>query len=146
LTGAMTVSHPVSDINRPSVAYSSSAMRLLDGPNYGMLGTLRPTGELQINPMWFERVGDEIRFTHTTTRGKYRNLRQNPTMTLAVLDPADPAHYVELRGRLVEALPDPTGDFYVRLARRYGKDVQQAPADSADRVILVMRIETVTAR
>lgn len=35
---------------------------------------------------------------------------------------------------------DPTGGLYVHLGVRYGDSDQRAPADSADRVILVMSI------
>ncbi|MRG58861.1 TIGR03618 family F420-dependent PPOX class oxidoreductase [Agromyces sp. CFH 90414] len=126
-----------------TVTLTHDATRLLDPPNYGMLGTFRPNGELQINPMWFERFGDQLRFTHTTYRGKYRNLQQNPAMTLAVLDPESPFHYVEVRGTLTEVIPDPEGEFYVRLGKRYGNADQEAPADKVDRVVLVMRIEKV---
>ncbi len=93
--------------------------------------------------MWHEFDGEHIRFTHTTKRGKYRNLQLNPGMSYMVFDPADPLIYLELRGRLIEAIPDPTGAFYVRLRNRYGDPDQQPPRDKDDRVILVMSIERV---
>lgn len=114
---------------------------LLDQPIFAALGTIRPDDTVQVNPMWFERIGDEIHFTHTTKRGKFRNLQHNPSMSLAIIDPANPLVYVELRGRLLRVVEDPTGAFYVRLGTRYGNAQQQPPADSADRVILVMSIE-----
>lgn len=114
---------------------------LLDQPIYAVLGTIRPDDTVQVNPMWFERVGDEIHFTHTTKRGKFRNLQHNPSMSLAIIDPADPLVYIELRGALRAVIEDPSGAFYVRLGTRYGNAAQQPPADSADRVILVMSID-----
>jgi PPOX class probable F420-dependent enzyme len=114
---------------------------LLENPNYGALGTVRPDGAVQVNPMWFELEGDRIRFTHTTKRQKFRNLQANPSMSLMVFDPENPYRYVEVRGRLVDVVPDPTGAFYVQLGRRYGNAGQQPPPDSADRVILEMSIE-----
>lgn len=116
---------------------------LLERPLFGILGTVRPDATVQVNPMWFEYDGEHIRFTHTTKRAKFRNLQRNPSMSLAVLDPEDPMRYLEIRGRLVEAVPDPTGAFYVVLGKRYGNAAQEPPADSADRVILVMSIEKV---
>jgi hypothetical protein len=62
-------------------------------------------------------------------------------MSLAIMDPDRPTSYLEVRGRLVDVVPDPSGAFYVRLGKRYGKADQQAPADKADRVILVMSVE-----
>jgi PPOX class probable F420-dependent enzyme len=91
--------------------------------------------------MWFLYDGDTIRFTHTTKRAKYRNLQSNPSMSLAVFDPKNEYRYLEVRGRLQEVIPDPTGAFYVVLGKRYGNADQQPPADCADRVILVMSIE-----
>jgi PPOX class probable F420-dependent enzyme len=114
---------------------------LLDDPNYGALGTVRPDGTVQVNPMWFEYDGEHLLFTHTTKRQKFRNLAANPSMSLMVFDPEDPYRYLEVRGRLVSTTPDPGGDFYVRLGRRYGNEGQQPPPDKADRVILAMSIE-----
>lgn len=116
---------------------------LLENPNYGALGTVRPDATVQVNPMWFEFDGEHVLFTHTTTRQKYRNLRANPSMSLMVFDPAQPYRYIEVRGRLVDEVPDPEGAFYVRLGQRYGNAAQEAPADRADRVILKMSVEKV---
>jgi PPOX class probable F420-dependent enzyme len=119
---------------------------LLERPLFGALGTIRPDDTVQVNPMWFEYDGDHVRFTHTTRRGKYRNLQRNPSMTLLLIDDTDPQSYLEVRGRLVEAIPDPEGEFYVRLGRRYGDPDAEPPPDKADRVILVMSLEKVNGR
>lgn len=124
----------------------ASLLPLLEGPNYGHLGTIRPDDTVQVNPMWFLFDGESIRFTHTTTRGKYRNLQYNPSMSLSVSDPDNPFSYVEVRGSLAEVVPDPTGEFYVVLGKRYGNPDQLAPDDSPNRVILVMSIEKVSGR
>jgi len=116
---------------------------LLERPLYAVLATVRPDGTAQASPMWFEfdAAAGQLRFTHTTTRAKYRNLQSNPSMSLAIIDADQPFRYLEVRGRLLEAIPDPTGAFYVRLGRRYGNAEQQPPRDSPDRVILVMSLE-----
>lgn len=117
---------------------------LLERPIFGALGTIRPDDTVQVNPMWFQYDGEHIRFTHTTKRAKYRNLQRNPSMSLLVIDPDDPMRYLEVRGSLVEFIPDPTGAFYVVLGKRYGNPHQQAPADSPDRVIVVMSVEKIS--
>ena len=116
---------------------------LLERPFFGALGTVRPDGAPQVNPMWFERVGDELHFTHTNQRAKFRNLQLNPAMSFMVFDPDDPMTYIEVRGSLVEATPDPTGAFYVRLQQRYGSASDRPPRDAEHRVILVMSIDRV---
>jgi PPOX class probable F420-dependent enzyme len=119
---------------------------LIEGPNYGLLGTIRPDDTVQVNPMWFEFDGEVLRFTHTTYRQKYKNLQHNPAMSLVVLDPQNPLVYLELRGRLIDVVPDPEGAFYVRMGKRYGNADQQPPQDSPDRVILVMSIDRVSTK
>lgn len=114
---------------------------LLDKPNYGALGTVRPDGTVQVNPMWFEYDGERLLFTHTTTRQKFRNLEVNPSMSLMVIDLVNPYRYIEVRGRLTSVTPDSAGEFYVRLGRRYGNPAQQPPPDRVDRVVLGMSID-----
>ena len=121
-------------------------VRLLEEPNYAALGTIRPDDTVQVNPMWFLYDGESIRFTHTTKRGKFRNLQHNPSMSLSIIDPDQPFRYLEVRGRLTEVIPDPEGAFYVTLGKRYGNAAQQPPKDSPDRVILVMSIERTTSQ
>lgn len=131
-----------------TLTLSDHSARILDAPVFGHLATVRPDGGIQVNPMWFEfdREAGVIRFTHTTKRAKFRNLQADPRMTFEALDPETPLRYVEARGRLVEVVPDPEGAFYVHLANRYGNADATAPADRADRVVLVMQVEKVTGR
>ena len=119
---------------------------LLTDANFGSLATVRPNGTAQVNPMWFDFDGDHLLFTHTTKRAKFRNLQKNPSMAFSIFDPANPLSYIELRGELTEVRDDPTGSFYVHLGKRYGNATQEAPPDSADRVILVMKITKVIGR
>ena len=81
---------------------------LLELPIYAHLGTIRPDDTVQVNPMWFEFIDGTLRFTHTTKRGKFRNLQHNPSMSLSLIDPENPFRYLEVRGRLVVA---GTGDY-----------------------------------
>lgn len=88
--------------------------------------------------MWFELIDGTIRFTHTTTRAEYKALRKNPGMRFVVFDPDVSTHYIEVRGALVETIPDPGGSFFQQLARRYGHESPSAPADAANRIVLVV--------
>jgi PPOX class probable F420-dependent enzyme len=114
---------------------------LLEDPIYAHLGTIRPDDTVQVNPMWFAFDGENIKFTHTTKRAKFRNLQHNPSMSVSLIDPDNPFRYLEVRGRLSEVIPDPDGEFYVFLGKRYGNAEQEPPADKADRVVLVMSLE-----
>ncbi|MEO8261001.1 MAG: PPOX class F420-dependent oxidoreductase [Pseudolysinimonas sp.] len=119
---------------------------LLDVPHFGMLGTIRPDDTVQVNPMWvdYDEATNTLRFTHTTYRAKYRNLQRNPSMSLAIFDD-NWLDYLEVRGQLIETIPDPTGAYYVHLQNRYGDPSDRPPKDKEDRVILVMSIEKTIA-
>lgn len=114
---------------------------LVDRPVFGHLGTVRTDDTVQVNPMWFDFDGENIRFTHIRSRAKFRNLARNPAMSLSILDPENPYRYLELRGKLIEVIDDPTGAFYQELGARYGNPDTPAPPDAAERIILVMSIE-----
>lgn len=124
-----------------TIDLAEARRRFLDLPIYAALGTVRPDGTPQVNPMWFSYDGEHIRFTHLRTRAKFRNLQANPGMALSLLDPEDPFSYLEVRGRLVDVVDDPTGAFYVELQNRYGNPSTVPPPDAADRVILLMSVD-----
>lgn len=111
---------------------------LVEGPHFCHLGTVRPDGSPQVNPMWFEWDGEFIKMTHTTKRGKWRNLQANPHVSVCFPDPAQPYRYVEMRGVLDHTEPDPAGEYYVHLSTLYGPAVDPPP-DRADRVVLYLR-------
>jgi len=119
---------------------------LVERPIFASLGTVRPDGTVQVNPMWFGFDGEHLRFTHTTKRAKFRNLQRNPSMSLLIVDPDNSGRYLELRGELAKVVPDPEGAYYVELGRRYGDADATPRPDKADRVVLVMRIDRALAR
>jgi PPOX class probable F420-dependent enzyme len=110
---------------------------LLVRPLIGHLATVRPDGKPTVTPMWYVWDGELLRFTHTTRRAKLRNIEHNPNVSLSVADPDQPYRYLQARGVVKSIEADPTGAFYVQLAKRYGRD-QPPPADSPDRVIIAV--------
>ena len=125
-----------------TVEIPEKLLPLFTEPNYGTLGTVLPNGAPQVSPMWFEYDAESntLRFTHTSERQKYRNLQKNPAMSFAIMDPAEPRRYVEVRGRLTEVLPDAGGEYYKHLQERYGFPRYDSPDDDV-RVVLVMSID-----
>jgi PPOX class probable F420-dependent enzyme len=112
---------------------------LLERPLYAHLATIRPDGLPQVNPMWFSWDGTHVFFTNTKTRAKYRNITNNPEVAFSVNDPDQPYRYLEVRGTVERIEPDPTGEFFLTIAARYGLQLDEPPADAPDRVIYVVR-------
>jgi PPOX class probable F420-dependent enzyme len=121
------------------VAIPEGYENLLDRPLYGHLATVRPDGTPQVNVMWFDWDGELLRFTHTTKRQKYRNVQAHPEVAMSIADPDNPYKFLEVRGVVEDIVPDPEGVFYLHLNKRYDGPLTEAPADKADRVVLVVR-------
>jgi PPOX class probable F420-dependent enzyme len=129
------------------VTVPSSHADLLERPLVCTLATTRPDGRPQANPMWFEWDGELVRFTHTSTRAKHRNLRHDPRASVLIFDTNDPHHYLELRGQVTAIEPDPDGSYFYRLAERYDDEErrQMTPEriDADHRVVLVFEPDAV---
>ena len=83
-----------------AISFSDETLRLLDGPNYGVLATVNADGSPQTSAMWVGRDGDDVLFSTVEGRVKHRNMLRDPRVSVTILDAADPENYVELRGRV----------------------------------------------
>ncbi len=86
----------------------------MDEIHYAVVATLNADGSLQQTVVWYLLDGDEICFSCGAGSVKARNLRCNPTVSLAV---ADGRRYLTLQGTAIVEPPDPT--VRERLATRY---------------------------
>jgi PPOX class probable F420-dependent enzyme len=114
---------------------------LLQRPLFAHLATVRPDGSPQSSVMWFVYDGELVRFTHTSTRQKYRNMVENPQVAFSVADPDDQYRYVEVRGTVESITPDDDrASFYKDLQHRYGRDYKVP--DIPVRVVVAVRPES----
>jgi PPOX class probable F420-dependent enzyme len=109
---------------------------LLERPLFAHLATIRPDGSPQSSVMWFVWDGQRVRFSHTSTRQKYRNLLADGRVSFHVQDPENAYRTLEVRGRVESMNPDPDATFYRSLQRRYGSEVPVFDADI--RVVIVV--------
>jgi len=120
-----------------------SHLDLLERPLFGHLAQVRPDGQLQSNPVWFLWDGERLRLTTTSDRQKGRNAAADPRVALSVHDPEQPYRYLEIRGEVEAIEPDPKGDFFDVLAKRYGLPYDDLP-DAPRRVLLVIAPKSVS--
>ncbi|WP_315093310.1 PPOX class F420-dependent oxidoreductase [uncultured Cellulomonas sp.] len=111
---------------------------LLERPLFAHLATVAPDGSPHTSVMWFAWDGEVLRFTHTSTRQKFKNLQHEPRVAISVHDPENPYRYLEVRGTVESTVPDDeVASFYKSLQTRYGQDYEIT--DAATRVILTVR-------
>jgi PPOX class probable F420-dependent enzyme len=113
----------------PTSQLPESHADLLERPLFGHLATVRPDGAPQSSVMWFAWDGARLRFTHTSTRQKFRNLEHEKRIAMSVHDPDDPYRHLEVRGEVVAIDDDPGGEFYKGLQERYGVSYPIQDAD-----------------
>lgn len=120
----------------PSTTPPASHLDLLERPLFAHLATMRPDGAPQSSVMWFEWDGHHIRFTHTSTRQKFRNFSHEPRVAFSILDPDDPYRFLEVRGVVSSIEPDPEAAFYLSLQQRY--DETFPVSDAPVRVVIAV--------
>jgi len=75
-----------------------SHLDLLRRPICGVLTTLGPGGAPESSLVWVDHDGACARVNTTLERRKGRNLRADPRVSLLVVDPANTARYIQIRG------------------------------------------------
>ncbi|MFI1460288.1 pyridoxamine 5'-phosphate oxidase family protein [Nocardia carnea] len=111
---------------------------LLHRPLVGILATVTPDGSPDQTPMRFTWDGAHLRMSHTIPRRKFTSLQANPNYSFLLTDPDAPARRLEIRGWLVTVQGDEDGKFYAELDHLYGDTESAPPADTEDRVVLIL--------
>lgn len=60
-----------------------------------------PDGTTHVTPVWVDYDGVSILINTVRGRRKERNMRQRPQVGLTIVDPANPWHWLSIRGRVV---------------------------------------------
>ena len=77
---------------------------LAKGANFAALTTLLPSGQPQTNIMWVDCDDEHVLINTEIGRQKFRDVEADPRVTVAIWDAANPYHYAEVRGRVVEVV------------------------------------------
>jgi len=106
----------------------------------GYVATIGPGGEPHNNPVWVVWDGEHLMFSLHKTRQKYRNLRRDPRIAVAMADRENPRRYLEVRGSVVAIDDDIDRSFIDGIARRFiGTPRYEYDAPNTERVIVKVR-------
>ncbi|WP_135820350.1 PPOX class F420-dependent oxidoreductase [Halostella litorea] len=100
-----------------------------------------------VTPVWVDYDADAGELLVNTARGrrKERNVRDNGTVALSMLDPDDPYRYLSVTGTVEEVTTEGAVEHIDRLAERY-MGVDEYPnhgEESGERVIIRIRPDEV---
>ena len=86
---------------------------------FANLGTLMPDGSPQVTPVWVDYDGKHVIFNSAKGRQKDRNVRRDPRVALAIVDPDNPYRYLEIRGRVMEITEEGAAEHINKMAKKY---------------------------
>ena len=73
---------------------------LATGKNFAAVTTVLPSGRLQTQMLWVAIKDGALVLNTETHRRRYKNLQQDPRITVLVRDEDDPYRYAEVRGHV----------------------------------------------
>jgi PPOX class probable F420-dependent enzyme len=118
----------------------AEAREILDKKAFAHVATLMPDGSPQVSPVWVDVDGDDIVINSAEGRVKPRNVRRDPRVSLAAVDPDDPYVNVQIKGRVKELTHDDADDVIDALAKKY-LDEDEYPFRQPGEQRVTIRIE-----
>ena len=90
---------------------------------FANLATVQPDGTPQVTPVWFDYLDGKLRINTAAGRIKHRNMTQNSSVAVAIMDPENPYRYVQLRGKVAKVTEEGADAHIDSLAKKYlGQD------------------------
>jgi len=117
---------------------SDGARELLSRPIPGWLTTVRADGTPHTTVLWVDVDGDDVICNTAVGRLKEKILRNNPHVSIAVLDPEDTHHLVSVSG-IATLEQEGAVEMSDRLAKKY-LGVEVHPGRTPDQVRVTVRV------
>jgi PPOX class probable F420-dependent enzyme len=125
-------------------ALTEQQAQLFLDPNYGFVTTLRKDGSPQTTVTWLDWDGENVVFNTAEGRTKPRNIRRNPMVSVAVMNPEDPYQWIAVSGP-AEMTHERATEHIDKLAKKYrGRDTYGLKPGE-QRIIVRVKPERVTA-
>jgi PPOX class probable F420-dependent enzyme len=86
---------------------------------FASLTTIMPDGSPQTTPVWCDSDGEHVIFNSAKGRQKDRNVRRDPRVAMAIIDPDNPYRYLEIRGKVVEITEQGADAHIDKMAKKY---------------------------
>jgi PPOX class probable F420-dependent enzyme len=107
---------------------------------FASLATIMPDGRPQVTPVWVDYDGKHLIINSAKGRQKDRNLRRDPRVALAIIDPDNPYRYLEIRGRVSEITEDGAAEHINKMAKKY-LDADKYPYGQPGEVRVLYKIQ-----
>jgi PPOX class probable F420-dependent enzyme len=110
---------------------------LAQGKNFAAFTTLLPSGQPMTHVMWVDADEEHVYINTETGRQKFRNVENDPRVTVTVIDVQNPYRYAEMRGKVVETIRGDEARRHIdTLSQKYTGGPYDEAAIKTERVIL----------
>jgi PPOX class probable F420-dependent enzyme len=86
---------------------------------FASLATVNPDGTPQVTPVWVDYDGKHVIVNSARGRRKDKNMGQNSSVALSIMDPDNPYRYLEVRGRVTEITEEGAAQHIDKMAKKY---------------------------
>jgi PPOX class probable F420-dependent enzyme len=107
---------------------------------FASLGTIMPDGRPQVTPVWCDVEGDLVLFNSAKGRQKDKNVRRDPHVSMAIIDPDNPYRYLEIRGSVVEITEQGANEHIDKMAKKY-LDADKYPYGQPGEVRVIYKVQ-----
>jgi len=131
-----------------AIQLPDNAHDLLSRPIVAALITVMPDGQPQATPVWFDFDGENIRVNTAEGRQKARNMSRDSKVTVFLLDPQNPYHWLEWRGHVVDVREASQGaiEHMGLLSMRYTGSPEYKLDPEEKRLMYVIAADKINAR
>jgi PPOX class probable F420-dependent enzyme len=108
---------------------------------FAFLATIMEDGAPQVTPIWFDFDGEYIRFNSARGRVKDENIRRNPEVAIAIVDPGEMYNYLQVRGA-VEVITEAGAREHIdTLSLKYRGREYTLPSEDQVRVMYKIKLQ-----
>ncbi|MBV6432237.1 MAG: hypothetical protein IANPNBLG_02373 [Bryobacteraceae bacterium] len=107
---------------------------------FASLATLMPDGRPQVTPVWCDYDGSHVIVNSAKGRRKDLNMRAEPRVSLAIIDPDNPYRYLEVRGQVTEITEAGADEHIDKMAKKY-LNADKYPNRRAGEVRVIYKIK-----
>ena len=123
-------------------AFPDKYLDLFQKKSFGAFTTVMPDGGPQTTPVWVDHKNGQVWVNSALGRQKDKNVRRDPRVAVAVIDPDNPYRYVEVRGKVVEITEQGADAHIDQMAKKYlGQDKYPFRQPGERRVLYKIVIE-----
>lgn len=112
---------------------------------FAALATVMPDGTPQVTPVWVDYDGKSVIVNSARGRRKDKNMKVGAAVALALSDPDNPYHFLQVRGQVSEITEKGADEHIDRMAKKY-LDKDKYPFRQPGEVRVIYKITPKSAR